>query len=363
MKVFLAATSLLPDYGGPAVSVSRLAMELAGVGCRVGVWASDQSVTRTPLLPASSSVQRLIGSAKEALTVFGNVDIIHDNGIWLPHNHFIAHLSSRRSIPRVVSTRGMVEPWAMNSKKWKKQLAWWSYQKRDLERAQCHHATADTEAKHIDCLRLGVPICVIPNGMDVRICLGKKEKGIDEQKVALFLSRIHPKKGLLMLIEAWAKVRPNGWTLQIAGPDEIGHIREVEAEILAAGLGNVISFIGALQGIEKERAFLNADLFVLPTYSENFGIVVAEALAYGIPVLTTTGAPWSVLLHKNCGWWVKPTVGDIAHGLKQAISCDSGMLAAMGRRGRAWVEKELSWGRIAGQFIQMYRDVLKEAGI
>ena len=122
MKVFLAGTSLLPDYGGPAFSVSRLATALAEAGAEVGLWASDQSAAMTPLLSAKSSVQRLTGTEADALRSFGKVDVLHDNGIWLPHNHRLAELAMKRGIPRVVSTRGMLEPWAMNHKRWKKDL-------------------------------------------------------------------------------------------------------------------------------------------------------------------------------------------------------------------------------------------------
>ena len=120
MKVFLAGTSLLPTYGGPAFSVSRLAMALGEAGAEVGLWASDQSAAVTPLLPTRSSVQRIIGTEAEALDRFGETDILHDNGIWLPHNHRLAVLAGRRGIPRIVSTRGMLGPWALKHKLFKK---------------------------------------------------------------------------------------------------------------------------------------------------------------------------------------------------------------------------------------------------
>ena len=167
MKVLLTGTSLLPDYGGPAFSVSRLAIALAEAGAEVGLWASDQSAAITPLVPVGSSVQRIIGTEAEALVRFGETDILHDNGIWLPHNHRLAVLSERRGIPRVVSTRGMLEPWARSHKRLKKSFAWWLYQRRDLKHASCHHTTADAEARNVQHLGLGVPVVAVPNGVDV----------------------------------------------------------------------------------------------------------------------------------------------------------------------------------------------------
>ena len=105
-----------------------------------------------------------------------------------------------------------------------------------------------------------------------------------------------------MLVEAWARIRPQNWILRIAGPDEAGHQKQVERAVSAAGLGEVVSFTGPIEPEMKKSAFFDADLFVLPTHSESFGMVVAEALAHGVPVLTTTAAPWSILRERGCGW-------------------------------------------------------------
>src|SRR4029079_2986426 len=145
-------------------------------------------------------------------------------------------------------------------KRWKKDLAWWAYQRNDLARARSHHATAELEAENVKRLRLGVPVCVVPNGVDAPEACRKREYRQNHRKVALFLGRIHPKKGLPMLIEAWGRVRPDGWVLQIAGPDEYGHRKDVEKAVLAADLGDTVSFDGLIEGDEKERMLLNADL-------------------------------------------------------------------------------------------------------
>ena len=167
MKIFLAGTSFAPAYGGPAYSVSRLATEMASSGIEIGLWAPDQSVLDSPLVAKRPGIQRLVGSAEEALSAFGRPDIIHDNGLWLAHNHRLARLAAAAGIPRVVSTRGMLEPWAMNHKRWKKRLAWWLYQKRDLVAAVAIHATAQSEADQLRRLGLKNPISIIPNGVDI----------------------------------------------------------------------------------------------------------------------------------------------------------------------------------------------------
>jgi glycosyltransferase involved in cell wall biosynthesis len=358
VKVFLAGASFLLAEGGPAVSVSRFACALAKAGVEVGLWAADQSAVTTPLVPAGSAVRRLTGSAESALESFGKPDILHDNGLWLWYHHRLAGLAAKRGLPRVVSTRGMLEPWSISRKKWKKAAAWRLYQRQDLKRAQCHHATAEVEALNIRHLGLNVPICTIPNGVDVpEVAIGVPRADVGP-KTALYLGRINPNKGLPMLIEAWARVQPEGWRLKIVGPDEEGHCAEVRQAVAAAYLEAAVSFVGPLDGEEKQSAFFDADLFVLPTYSENFGNAVAEALAHGLPVLTTTGAPWSMLQKRGCGWWVAPTADGISEGLRQATLCEIETLQAMGAKGRAWVASEFGWERIAEQFVATYENIL-----
>jgi len=360
MRVVLTGASLMPSYGGPAYSVSRLASALAESGVSVGLWAADQSVRITPTLPAESPVRRLIGTESEALDSFGRVDVLHDNGIWLGHNHRLARLALERGIPRIVSTRGMLEPWAINHKRWKKRIAWWLYQRRDLASAFCLHTTAERESQNVQALGLGVPVCMIPNGVDMpevdtTIASGRCETPRREGcKAALFLGRIHPKKGLPMLIEAWALIRPPDWVLWIAGPDEKGHQAELERAVAATRLSEVVSFLGPLDGPRKRSALFDASLLVLPTHSENFGMVVAEALAHGLPVLTTTGTPWSILPERDCGWWVEATVDGIAEGLSQATSRDTRNLQEMGARGRNLMAAHFGWEQIAKQFIATY---------
>jgi glycosyltransferase involved in cell wall biosynthesis len=367
VKVLFTATSLLPDYGGPAFSVSRLAMALAETGAEVGLWASDRSAAVTPLLPPGSTVQCVVGDETEALDQFGETDILHDNGIWLLHNHRLAVLAERRGIPRVVSTRGMLEPWALSHKRLKKTLAWQLYQRRDLKQAFCHIATGEAEARSLRYLGLGVPIATVPNGVDVPEqgdCNVRFESAKAAQngrkRTALFLGRIYPVKGLPMLIEAWSHLRPDGWQLRISGPDEAGHQKQVERAVFAAGLGEVVSFTGPIEPQMRTSAFLDADLFVLPTHSESFGMVVAEALAHGLPVLTTTRAPWSLLRQGGCGWWVDATVDGIAEGLRQATRLDSDTLRLMGAKGRALVNARFSWKHVANLMLLTYDAILTD---
>lgn len=369
MTVLHTIASLDPASGGPARSVPQLLLALKAAGFDVALWV------------ASAPREEWISKLKRAgiPVCFTNdpdpsgVALIHDHGLWLPSNHRIERFATRHGIPRVVSPRGMLEPWALNHRKWKKRLAWWLYQRSDLRRAVALHATAPSEEAQFRKLGLKMPVLMIPNGVEIPEGRGERDSGFRIQdggfkgegdsgvRTALFLGRIHPKKGLPMLVEAWAKVRPSGWRMRVAGPDEDGHRAEISAMIHEAGLDDVWSLEGEVSDEAKWKVFAEADLFILPTYSENFGISVAEALAAGLPVITTTGAPWNGLLSHRCGWWVDPTAAALSGVLAVATSSGADTLREMGSRGRSWMASDFSWKGVAESMSKAYKTLVRTA--
>ena len=364
VKIFLSVTSLDRRYGGPAFSVGRLAAALAEASIEVGLWTPDGSAIDAGLdvvpFAAANPVRKLSGSLRNALTAFGTPDIMHDNGIWMPHNHYIARIAWRRGIARVVSTRGMLEPWATAHKRLKKAAAWRLYQKRDLEQAALLHATSEAEAANLRSRGLGRTVTVIPNGVDIPPLPDGATSKEKSSKTALFVGRLYPVKGLPTLIKAWGRAMPTGWKLVIAGPDEAGHLGELKRLVAAQRLEQTISFVGAVAGDAKRSLFLDADLFVLPTHSESFGMAVAEALSYGVPVLTTTAAPWPLLEESGCGWRVAPDFEGMTHGLAAATSTERELLASMGERGREVVAERFKWNAVAARFSSEYTRIISE---
>jgi glycosyltransferase involved in cell wall biosynthesis len=299
----------------------------------------------------------MAGSFLDALESFGEPDLVHDNGLWLPCHHKVMRECARRKIPTVVSPRGMLEPWALRQRHWKKKLAWHLYQKCDLRSARLLHATSSAELEQFRRLGLNQPAVVLPNGVSLPEELRISEVGSRKSQVrtALFLSRLHPKKGLEMLVKAWAQVRPAGWTMRVVGPDEIGYRQKIKDAVVREGLIDDWVFEEMSEGIAKWRGLTEADLFILPSFSENFGIVVAEALVAGVPVITTTATPWQGLLEHRCGWWVEPTVNGITAALRQATSLPSAELTGMGQRGSVWARNDFAWPPIAQTMVEAYR--------
>ncbi|MBK1856542.1 glycosyltransferase [Verrucomicrobiaceae bacterium 5K15] len=358
MRILHTVSSLFPETGGPSRSVPGLAGAQVSEDMEIYLWAKNVPPDYIP----PQGVQLVCGGLDQCAKLMAKVDVVHDHGVWLPLNHQIAKAARRASCKRVVSPRGMLEPWAINHKKWKKRLAWWLYQHRDLETAVLFHATAESEAGQFRRLGLEAPITVIPNGVAVPCDTGQTPEDRNQsetgERVALFLSRVHPKKGLPMLIDAWAKVKPEGWRMRVVGPDEDGHLHELKQRVEEAGLSDCWDFDEPLDGDDKWKAYRAADLFILPTHSENFGIVVAEALGCGVPVITTHGTPWQSLEREGSGWWVPVNETAIADALRDAISRPKAELLAMGERGRAMVVKDFGWERIAAQMAASYQWIL-----
>jgi glycosyltransferase involved in cell wall biosynthesis len=284
-------------------------------------------------------------------------DLAHVHGIWTYPSLAACRWSKRHSRPVIITTHGMLAPWAIRYKPWKKWVAWRVYQWRNLLAAKVIHATSDEEALRIREIGLRQPIAIIPNGVDMphQIPLRTRDSN---PKTALFLGRIHPVKGLLNLVNAWAQASPAGWRMIIAGPDDTGHRADVEKVIKQLGLTDRFSFAGAVAGEAKDTLYREADLFILPSHTENFGLSIAEALTYGVPVITTKGTPWRELESRNAGWWIDPGVGPLACCLREATAISDSERAEMGARGRKLAEERFSWRIIASDMNAVYEWML-----
>ena len=378
MNIIHTTTSLAPEFGGPVRIITAVCLELASLGNQVTLvyldFGNDFGQSRLPshenLHYVKCEVKFRTGMRpvwvpeyrSKLLDVISEKDnlVIHDNGIWLPYSGVLHNLAHKHNIPVITSIHGMLEPWPMRYGRIRKLAAWHIYQKNRLEKNVLLHATSNVEAENLRKLGLHLPIAVIPDGTIIpeQASLPKPERS--SKKTMLFLSRIHPKKGLLNLVKAIDYLRPSDWKVVIAGYDENNYQSIVEKAVQDTGLKDYFTFVGPVDDEQKWGLYNSADLFILPTHSENFGIVIPEALAAETPVITTRGTPWKELIEYNCGWWVEPTVLDLIDSLENAFSLDDQQLKQMGKNGRMLVEEKYSWPAVAKGLNDVYQWMLKK---
>jgi glycosyltransferase involved in cell wall biosynthesis len=368
----MRAIHVIAGLQNPAAGTSYSILKLAEGLKRVAVAGQVHTLEPVPAravamgvvvgYPVSQGIPRLgVSRAMRRGLICTTGDILHNHGVWLMPNIYAGLAARRRHIPLVFAPRGMFSERAMAFSRLRKRFSWWCLGQRGAVRtAACFHATSESEAQDIRRLGLRQPIAVIPNGIDLpnpeAETQASQPKG---RRRILFVSRIHPIKGLPILLRAWQGVerRYADWELVVAGPDEGGHLSQVQA--LAGELGlQRVSFPGPAYGDAKSALYRSADLFVLPTHSENFGMAIAEALAYAVPVITTTGAPWAGLEERGCGWWIELSEGNLAEALQSAMDLPHERRVEMGRRGRLWMEQSFGWDRIAKEMKSVYEWVL-----
>jgi len=377
LQVLLVA-STLDDDGGIPVCVAQLAGGLQRIGVDVTIVGQRSGKLAPALVEVTeagtvhvAAVQRpwhLAGQAGAALAIArlvarriaagraaGRPTVVHAHGIWVAPVIAALQTALAHGAGVVISPHGMLRAEALRKSRWRKRLVWHASLRPLLLRADTLHVTSPAEGEDLVALLPGCEPRLVPLGVrpPADAPRGRAAGGV---RRAGYLGRLLPIKHLDGLLEAWKAAAPAGWRLSIRGPSD-GH----EAARLAAladrlGIAAEVEIGGAVPQEGLGEHFASLELFVLPSRSEAFALVVGEALAAGVPAICTTAAPWAAIAPRGCGWSVAPTVPALAEALERATALAPEALQAMGRRGQAWVRAEYSWGHVAGRHLdELYR--------
>jgi glycosyltransferase involved in cell wall biosynthesis len=369
MRIAQIVPSLEPRHGGPSVSVPALATALAQQGHSVNVLSTGPKPL-PPLVQGNLAVQVFARGRPEAICPSTELrahlqtldaDVLHSHGLWLRPLHYVHERARAAGTRHVISPRGMMSPWAWNHHRLQKWFAGKLIHPGALRAASGWHATSDAEAADIRELGFTQPICIAPNGVEAPAPASLEQASAFWRQncpeafarpTALFYSRFHPKKRLLELIDLWLEQAPRDWLLLVVGVPETYSVDQLTSYVhRASGADRVRVFDGSA----SPAPYVAASVFLLPSHSENFGLVIAEALAHGLPVVVTDTTPWETLNAAGHGWCVPwrqfgPT-------MLAALERGPAGLREQGAAARDWVLREYSWTRSAGLLATFYRQL------
>lgn len=386
MRILIVIPSLDLEHGGPSEGVAHLARQFAQLDIEVDLVTTSTSIAdrhnqvdlfvkpqsdklRILMFPTTFS-SRFRFSLPLTGWIFKNIkkyDMVLTRSVFsypvLP-TYWACQISK---VPYVSTPHGMLEPWAMDQKKWKKSIYFFLFERPALKKAMAIHAVASQEAEHINSLDLKRPVFWIPNGIDTSkyTPLPPKDVFIDKFNLAghrttiLFMGRIDPKKGIDLLIHAISKIITTHKNIQlvIAGPDLTGYGTKIKRLSEELGCSHYVCFTGMIKNELKYSALATADIFILPSHSEGFSIAVLEAMAAGLPCIITRGCNFPEAGQRRAAYITDDNEQSISEAILWTINHPL-EAKEMGRRARQWVLSEFDWLHTATSLIALYKKLL-----
>lgn len=295
------------------------------------------------------------------------LDVLHQHGIWQSPSQTTRAWRKRTGKPVIISPHGMLDPWAVQNSKWKKQIAATLFERDNLEGATCLHALNIAELEAIRTYGLSNPVAIIANGVSLPPENDQIRSKTDDagRKTLLFLGRVHPKKGLSELLVAWSKLKDHApeiaarWKIKAAGWDDGGHLDELITEAEMLGLSDDVNFPGPLFGSDKAQAFQEASAFILASHSEGLPMAILEAWAWRLPVFMTAACNLPVGFEKQAAFEITTDPGKLAQTLASQLGRED--IQEMGENGFELASNQFTWAAIGGQFRELYRWVASGA--
>ena len=372
MRIRQIVPSLERQHGGPSRSVQALARAQSALGQSVELLAtapdappegvaSAEGALRIRVLRRDAPNRICPSSGLKKALLSGACDVVHHHALWLRTLDYAHRAALAHRAPLIVSPRGMMAPWAWNHHRWRKAAAALFLHPGALRAVSGWHATSDQEAKDIAALGFRQPVCVAPNGVDA-----PREEGLEAarrywverlpltatKRIALFYSRFHRKKRLIELLDLWAASPAPDWHLLVVGIPGEYSVADIDGEIAKRGISGRAS---VHDGTDAPPPYAAASLFLLPSHDENFGLVIAEAMAAAVPVAVTDTTPWQDVQTRDLGWCV--SWSDYPTALRHAMGCPDEELRRRGEGSRRWVLDSYSWEKSAERLVRFYDEV------
>ncbi|MGB3385328.1 MAG: glycosyltransferase [Marinomonas sp.] len=382
MKIFALIENISNEYGGPANSLPNM---LEAIRSELSIESLVYSISSSkdernefierfsiPWIRCQKIGFDKIKYSHELnykLSIdLNNDDLLFSNNLWNYPAFLAAQLSRKKDIPHIISIRGSLYPWSLGQSNIIKKIAWNFFQKKSLQQASLIHVTCSDEYKAVRDLGITSPIAIVPHGInyDDYQNLPKKSNAIEylglnqNKKYILFMSRLHKKKGLDLLLELWPELVDKfpDWCLLIVGPDYSNYTDSISKLAIENDIVHNIKTLGMLTGDKKKCVLAASEFFVLPTYTENFGVVIGEALAAGLPVITTTGTPWSEIGSHNCGKYINLSKENVSQALQEMMSMEEKPFNIMSDNAKLLIKNNYSWSAQAIKFGQALDFVL-----
>lgn len=292
------------------------------------------------------------------LKIIGKIDIVHIQGIWLFPFWIGFFLGKLYGCKVVISPRGSLNIHRRKKSRYKKLISYLFFERFMFKYCDLVHVTSSYEMEDINNLNIQTETVIIPNGYELsKIREYYYPYIVEKENICLYFGRLDPMKGLDILLDAWSLSYLEGWKLVICGPDERNYKSSLVEKCKKLNIVSSVIFLNPIyKHEEKFGLILQSKLFVLPSYAENFGNSVAEAMNIGVPVIVSNRTPWRDTILPNIGWIVEPTAEKLSAALIEAKQMDSDELHNVGVRAKQLISNLADWKIVS---IQMYKQYEK----
>jgi glycosyltransferase involved in cell wall biosynthesis len=358
-------------YGGPVKSVFQLCCYLTKLGVEVRVLTTDANGRKAALGVETGRETEVAQGVRVRYCRRLSLDAVSPSLLALLPSYIrwsdVIHLTATYSFPTIPtlllcrlmhkpvvwSPRGALQRWEKSTRQSVKGV-WESLCLRVAPGRMLLHVTSEEEGRESRERFPEIQTVTIANGVEVPEL--KTQVSNNGTLRLIYLGRLHPKKGIENLLAACALLKKSAlrWSLAIAGAGETDYLKRIRGRIQELALSDYVKIIGGI-GDDVTQVFARADVLVLPSFTENFGMVVVEALAHGVPVIASRKTPWARLEEMGCGLWVENSPASLASAIHQIAHMS---LREMGQNGREWMEAEFRWESVAGRMRQVYSGLL-----